>query len=335
MRPGPSGSSATRKSSSSTQSAAMCSLQLGHRPRALFGVAGEGAVVRLDPWLLVAADDEGPGHQRPGPPPRRRAAAARRPSEQVAFGAKPSTAARSSSAAVACMTQKWIGAAPGASSTARPRSASSSAAGAGGRRVDHHVDDRRPVVGGGEEGDPEHVASLAGHHDALAVWCFGGARHGQLPRLGQGRVIAAAFTRAQQRGARPGPERATPANRPPPCPECPLRHVTRYREPVARPRTAKGRARRSEERLAEVYPGTRRRPVRAGLRGPLPTAGPTTVGPEHRRPGQPGDAGSLRAVSRCGVAGRGEPRTRRGARRSTGFFCVKTRSLIGMGERGG
>jgi hypothetical protein len=33
-------------------------------------------------------------------------------------------------------------------------------------------------------------------------------------------------------------------------------NVTRYREPVAQPRTAKGRARLTAERLAEVYPGT-------------------------------------------------------------------------------
>jgi len=33
-------------------------------------------------------------------------------------------------------------------------------------------------------------------------------------------------------------------------------NVTRYRDPVAKPRTAKGRARLTVERLAEVYPGT-------------------------------------------------------------------------------
>ena len=66
MRPGPDGSSATRKPSRSTQSAAMRSRSMVDGPAALFGMSGEGPVVGVDPGLLVAPGLEGPGGQGPG-----------------------------------------------------------------------------------------------------------------------------------------------------------------------------------------------------------------------------------------------------------------------------
>ena len=224
--------------------------QLGDRPLALFGVAGEGPVVGVDPRLLVAAGLRTAGWPAAGwPPPRRRAAGGGRASGAGRVrGRSPRRAARSSSAGVACMTQRWTGAAGRAPPPrARPSSAAASDAGAGCAGGSTTTwSDRRAVAGGGEEGEPDAGRSPA---RASTMRSPSGAsadvRDGQQLRLGQGRVVVGrARPRQQRRSAARSGRGQLVAGRPPPCPRASTAaNVTRYREPVAKPRTAKGRAR--------------------------------------------------------------------------------------------
>ena len=96
------------------------------------------------------------------------------------------------------MTQRWTGAAAGASCTAR-RSRAEARAGVRGGRVDHHVQHGRAVTGGREHGTPHEVLPPPGQHEALARRRAGGMRDRPQLRLGQGRVVAGR--------ARPGHQR--------------------------------------------------------------------------------------------------------------------------------
>ena len=91
------------------------------------------------------------------------------------------------------------------------------------------------------------------------------------------------------------------------------RTLTRYRDGVGRPRTPKGMARVVMQRLAEEYPGTAKELCALDARVPVPVAGgDDPVGPEHRRPGQHGDARALRRLPGPGVSGARQPGGGRG-----------------------
>src|SRR3984885_700815 len=108
-------------------------------------------------------------------------------------------------------------------------------------------------------------------------------------------------------------------------------NVTRYREPVAQPRTAKGRARLTVERLAEVYPGTAAELCALDFQDPFQLLAATILSAQSTDvrvnmvtpalfAAYP-DAASLAAAN---------PEHVEELVRSTGFFRAKTRSLIGM-----
>jgi endonuclease-3 len=108
-------------------------------------------------------------------------------------------------------------------------------------------------------------------------------------------------------------------------------NVTRYREPVAKPRTAKGRARLTVERLAEVYPGTAAELCALDFQDPFQLLAATILSAQSTDvrvnmvtpalfAAYP-DAASLAAAN---------PEHVEELVRSTGFFRAKTRSLIGM-----
>jgi endonuclease III len=108
-------------------------------------------------------------------------------------------------------------------------------------------------------------------------------------------------------------------------------NVTRYREPVAKPRTAKGRARLTVERLAEVYPGTAAELCALDFQNPFELLAATILSAQSTDArvnmvtpalfaAYP-DAASLAAAN---------PEDVEELVRSTGFFRSKTKSLIGM-----
>jgi endonuclease III len=108
-------------------------------------------------------------------------------------------------------------------------------------------------------------------------------------------------------------------------------NVTRYRDPVAKPRTAKGRARLTVERLAEVYPGTAAELCALDFETPFQLLAATILSAQSTDArvnmvtpalfaAYP-DAPSLAAAN---------PEDVEELVRSTGFFRAKTRSLIGM-----
>jgi endonuclease-3 len=110
-----------------------------------------------------------------------------------------------------------------------------------------------------------------------------------------------------------------------------LANVTRYREPVAQPRTAKGRARLTVARLAEVYPGTAAELCALDFKDPFQLLAATILSAQSTDArvnlvtpalfAQYPDAASLAAAN---------PEHVEELVRSTGFFRAKTRSLIGM-----
>ena len=108
-------------------------------------------------------------------------------------------------------------------------------------------------------------------------------------------------------------------------------NVTRYRESVAKPRTAKGRARLTVERLAEIYPGTAAELCALDFKDPFQLLAATILSAQSTDArvnmvtpalfaAYP-DAASLAAAN---------PEHVEELVRSTGFFRAKTRSLIGM-----
>jgi endonuclease III len=108
-------------------------------------------------------------------------------------------------------------------------------------------------------------------------------------------------------------------------------NVTRYREPVAKPRTAKGRARLTVERLAEVYPGSAADLCALDFENPFQLLAATILSAQSTDvrvnmvtpalfAAYP-DAASLAAAN---------PEDVEELVRSTGFFRAKTKSLIGM-----
>ena len=135
-------------------------------------MAGEGPVVRLDPRLLVAAGDEGPGRQGPGG--RHHVVGQREGDahlEQVAFGHEPlgggpGVVGRRS----ACMTQRWTGSLRGASShgPAQERRVErvASVAAAGSTTTCTTVD---PSRAGESTATPDELGPVPGQDDALAV----------------------------------------------------------------------------------------------------------------------------------------------------------------------
>ena len=162
---------------------------------------------------------------------------------------------------------------------------------------------------------PASPPSCAGEDDALRSRAPASGR-GHGAQLGLGERRDGRRPRRPGRAARSSAARSaslrSPRSTTASCTSTPA-NVTRYREPVAKPRTPKGRARLTIERLAELLPGHGDRAVRARPRGPVPAPGRHhPVGPVHRRAGQHGHAGALRALPGPGGAGRGEPRGRRG-----------------------
>jgi endonuclease-3 len=108
-------------------------------------------------------------------------------------------------------------------------------------------------------------------------------------------------------------------------------NVTRYREPVAKPRTAKGRARLAVERLAEVCPGTAAELCALDFKNPFELLAATILSAQSTDArvnmvtpalfaAYP-DAESLAAAN---------PEDVEELVRSTGFFRAKTKSIIGM-----
>ena len=178
-------------------------------PRALFGVAGEGPVVRVDPGLLVASRHERPGGDRAG---RRDDVLGEREGdphlEQVALGdeAQCSGECRRRPAPRA-MAQRWTGAPGGASATARRIRADASAGSpppARGRGVDDHVEHGGAVAGREEEGAPGQPGGRAGQDDASFGRRLARTGDGEQLGLGQRRVIVG------RSGLRPGAGRAPP-----------------------------------------------------------------------------------------------------------------------------
>src|SRR6202453_234582 len=112
-------------------------------------------------------------------------------------------------------------------------------------------------------------------------------------------------------------------------------NVTRYREPVAQPRTAKGRARLTAERLAEVYPGTAAELCALDFKDPFQLLAATILS------AQSADA-RVNLVTPALFAAYPDAESLAAANpehveelvRSTGFFRAKTRRLIGMGSPG-
>jgi endonuclease-3 len=108
-------------------------------------------------------------------------------------------------------------------------------------------------------------------------------------------------------------------------------NVTRYREPVAKPRTAKGRARLTVERLAEAYPGTVKELCALDFEDPFQLLAATILS------AQSTDA-RVNMVTPALFAAYPDPASLAAANpedveelvRSTGFFRSKTKSLIGM-----
>jgi endonuclease III len=108
-------------------------------------------------------------------------------------------------------------------------------------------------------------------------------------------------------------------------------NVTRYLEPVARPRTAKGRARLTAERLAGCYPGSATELCALDHTGPFQLLAATILS------AQCTDA-RVNMVTPELFAAYPDPAALAAANpedveeiiRSTGFFRSKTKSLIGM-----
>ncbi len=108
-------------------------------------------------------------------------------------------------------------------------------------------------------------------------------------------------------------------------------NVTRYRERVAKPRTPKGRARLTVERLAERYPGTARQLCALDFQNPFQLLVATILS------AQCTDA-RVNMVTPVLFAAYPDPASLAVANpedveeiiRSTGFFRSKTKSLIGM-----
>ncbi len=107
--------------------------------------------------------------------------------------------------------------------------------------------------------------------------------------------------------------------------------VTRYVDPMARPRTPKGRARLALERLAELYPGTAKELCALDHRNPFELLAATILS------AQTTDA-RVNLVTPALFATYPDPAALAAANpedveeiiRTTGFFRSKTKSLIGM-----
>jgi len=112
---------------------------------------------------------------------------------------------------------------------------------------------------------------------------------------------------------------------------CIAANVTRYRDPVAKPRTAKGRAVLAAARLAEVYPGTAVELCALDFKDPFQLLAATILS------AQSTDA-RVNMVTPALFAAYPDAESLASANpehveelvRSTGFFRAKTRSLIGM-----
>jgi endonuclease III len=108
-------------------------------------------------------------------------------------------------------------------------------------------------------------------------------------------------------------------------------NVTRYREPVAKPRTAKGRARLTIERLAEAYPGTAIELCALDFKDPFQLLAATILSAQSTdarvNTVTPALFAAYPDAESLAVA---NPEEVEDIVRSTGFFRAKTRSLIGM-----
>jgi endonuclease III len=108
-------------------------------------------------------------------------------------------------------------------------------------------------------------------------------------------------------------------------------NVTRYRDPVAKPRTAKGRALLTVERLAEVYPGTAAELCALDFKDPFQLLAATILSAQSTdvRVNMVTPA-LFAAYPDAASLSRANPEDVEELVRSTGFFRSKTRSLIGM-----
>ena len=113
-------------------------------------------------------------------------------------------------------------------------------------------------------------------------------------------------------------------------------NVTRYREPVAKPRTAKGRARLTVERLAEVYPGTAAELCALDFKDPFQLLAATILSAQSTdvRVNMVTPA-LFAAYPDAGVARRGQPRARRGARPLHRVLPGQDQEPDRHGQRGG
>ena len=314
--------------------------ELLDRPPTLFGVAGKRPVVGVDPCLLVAAGHEGAGRQGPG---RRHDIGRERQGdthlEEVALGDESVRAGVVVVGGTGVHGPEMDGSVGRRLGHGAPdQSGHDCVIGAvspgGGIRGD--VEHGGAVLGGREQGEPDESAPVAGEHGAVLRRRRARMRDGEQLRLRECSVAACPRRPgpgAQESSARTVSPRwsrstvtmcstSTPAN------------VTRYRERVAKPRTPKGRARLTVERLAERYPGTARQLCALDFQNPFQLLVATILS---------------RAVHRCTrvnmvtpvlFAAYPDPASLAVANpedveeiiRSTGFFRSKTKSLVGHGR---
>jgi endonuclease-3 len=108
-------------------------------------------------------------------------------------------------------------------------------------------------------------------------------------------------------------------------------NVTRYRDPVAKPRTAKGRARLTTERLAEDFPGTAAELCALDFKDPFQLLAATILSAQSTDARVNMVTPALFAAYPDAVSlAAANPEKVEELVRSTGFFRAKTRSLIGM-----
>jgi endonuclease III len=108
-------------------------------------------------------------------------------------------------------------------------------------------------------------------------------------------------------------------------------NVTRYREPVTKPRTARGRARLTVQRLAEVYPGTAAELCALDFADPFQLLAATILSAQSTdvRVNMVTPALFVAYPDPAALAA-ANPEEVEELIRTTGFFRSKTKSLIGM-----
>ncbi len=200
------------------------------------------------------------------------------------------------------------------------------------RRVEDNVEGPGGAAGLRQHGEAHQHTPAAGERDVTpdVVGSFRRA-HGEALRIGQGRVAVGCVDARQQLAHRRPVVRAERF-------QGDHHHfighgvnVTRYREPVAKPRTPQGRARLTRQRLAERYPGRAADLCALDFADPFQLLAATILSAQSTDVrvnlvtpelfAHYPDAASLAAA---------DPEAVEALVRSTGFFRSKTKSLIGM-----